>query len=214
MNYGYIRVSSDKQTVENQRFEIIRFCNEQCLVIDGWIEETVSGRKYYGKRQLGKLLRSLSAGDMIICSEMSRLGRSLFMIMEILGFCMKRKCKVWTVKDNYRLGNTIESKVLAFAFGLSAEVERDLISMRTREALMRLKSEGKRLGRPKGGHNCQEVHPLFKHDKYIRNALFKGMSQREICRRLHCERTTLKRYLDRYVTNSSAAGTENTQSVQ
>ena len=108
MNYGYIRVSSDKQTVENQRFEIIRFCKKEQISIDGWIEETVSGTKQYNKRQLGKLLAKVNADDLIICSELSRLGRSLFMIMEILNQCMSKDCRVWTIKDGYRLGDDIQ----------------------------------------------------------------------------------------------------------
>lgn len=148
MIYGYIRVSSDKQTVENQRYEINQFCSKEHLHIDDWIEETISGAKEYKKRELGKLLRKVKQGDLIICSEISRLGRSLFMIMEILNICMTKECRVWTIKDNYRLGDDIQSKVLAFAFGLSAEIERKLISQRTKEALARKKAEGIKLGRP------------------------------------------------------------------
>ena len=146
MIYGYIRVSSDKQTVENQRFEINNFCERQQLTIDDWIEETISGTKNYTKRQLGTLLKKVDKNDIIICSELSRLGRNLFMIMEILNICMTKECRVWTIKDNYRLGDDIQSKVLAFAFGLSAEIERNLISQRTREALARKKAEGVILG--------------------------------------------------------------------
>ena len=118
--------------------------------MDGWIEETISGTKAYNKRALGKLLSKVKEGDLIICSELSRLGRNLFMIMEILNICLARNCKVWTIKDNYRLGDDIQSKVLAFAFGLSAEIERNLISQRTKEALARKREEGVILGRPKG----------------------------------------------------------------
>ena len=117
MTYGYIRVSTDKQTVENQRFEINAFCKRQNLAIDGWIEETISGTKNYDKRKLGNLLKTVKKDDLIICAELSRLGRNLFMIMEILHICMNKECKVWTIKDNYRLGDNIQSKVLAFAFG-------------------------------------------------------------------------------------------------
>lgn len=150
MNYGYIRVSSDKQTVENQRFEIENFANLNGFKIDGWIEETICGTKNYDKRELGKLLNKVKKDDLIICAELSRLGRNLFMIMEILNICMTKECKVWTIKDNYRLGEDIQSKVLAFAFGLSAEIERNLISQRTKEALARKRSEEVVLGRPKG----------------------------------------------------------------
>lgn len=150
MIYGYIRVSSDRQTIENQRFEIANFCKQQNIRIDGWIEETISGTRAYRDRELGRLLDEVKKGDVIICAELSRLGRSLFMIMEILNICMTKECKVWTIKDNYRLGEDIQSKVLAFAFGLAAEIERNLISMRTKEALARKKAEGVVLGRPKG----------------------------------------------------------------
>lgn len=150
MIYGYIRVSSDRQTIENQRFEIANFCKQQNIRIDGWIEETISGTRAYRDRELGRLLDEVKKGDVIICAELSRLGRSLFMIMEILNICMTKECKVWTIKDNYRLGEDIQSKVLAFAFALAAEIERNLISMRTKEALARKKAEGVVLGRPKG----------------------------------------------------------------
>ena len=136
------RAATDTQTVENQRFEITNFARRQGLEIDGWIEETVSGTKEYSKRRLGGLLSTAGKNDLIICGELSRLGRNLFMIMEILNLCMKKECRVWTIKDNYRLGDDITSKVLAFAFGLCAEIERDLISKRTKEALARKRAEG------------------------------------------------------------------------
>ena len=195
MVYGYIRVSSDRQTVENQRFEIKQFCRREGLIIDGWIEETVSGTKPYSKRQLGRLLRHAGKGDMIICSELSRLGRNLLMIMEILSYCMHRECVVWTIKDGYRLGDDIQSKVLAFAFGLSAEIERNLISQRTREAMARLRAEGKHVGRPKGRKNSPELHPLYGKSEYIRRALLAGKSQRSIAKALKCSPNTLRRYI-------------------
>lgn len=160
MIYGYIRVSSDKQTVENLRFEINKFCERNKLAIDGWIEETISGTKAYNKRELGKLLKRVQKEDLIICSELSRLGRNLFMIMEILNICMSKECRGWTIKDNYRLGDDIQSKVLAFAFGLSAEIERNLISQRTKEALARKKAEGVVLGRPQGRKSAPEKYKL------------------------------------------------------
>ena len=142
MIYGYIRVSTDKQTVENQRFEISDYCRRQGIKIDAWIEETISGTIDPKKRELGKLLKDVRQGDLIICSELSRLGRSLFMIMSILNLLMEKGAKIWTIKDGYRLGDDIQSKVLAFAFGLSAEIERQLISQRTKEALALRKKEG------------------------------------------------------------------------
>jgi DNA invertase Pin-like site-specific DNA recombinase len=142
MIYGYIRVSTDRQTVENQRFEINEFCKRSNVEVAQWIDETISGTKEVDKRKLGRLLGNLQKGDILICSELSRLGRNLLMIMSILNVCMEKEVQVWTIKDNYRLGSDISSKVLAFAFGLSAEIERNLISQRTKEALARMKSEG------------------------------------------------------------------------
>jgi len=195
MIYGYIRVSSDKQTVENQRFEINKFCEREHLRIDGWIEETISGTKSYNKRELGKLLKRVVKDDLIICAELSRLGRNLFMIMEILGICMTKECRVWTIKDNYRLGDDIQSKVLAFAFGLSAEIERNLISQRTKEALARLKAEGKQIGRGKGKRNNNlNVVCVAKHD-YICKKLDAGMSIPAIAKKIKVARGTLYRYL-------------------
>ena len=155
MIYGYIRVSTDKQTVENQRFEINNFCNIQETLVDKWIEETISGAKNIDDRKLGKLLKKMKKGDILICSELSRLGRNLLMIMGILNECMNRDIQVWTIKDNYRLGSDISSKVLAFAFGLSAEIERNLISQRTKEALARKRAEGVILGRPVGSKSAK-----------------------------------------------------------
>lgn len=195
MIYGYIRVSSDKQTVENQRFEINNFCKKNEMQIDGWIEETISGTKAYNKRQLGILLKRVKKDDLIICAELSRLGRNLFMIMEILNICMTKECKVWTIKDNYRLGEDIQSKVLAFAFGLSAEIERNLISQRTKEALARKRAEGVTLGRPKGRKSAPEKHKLYGKRKLIFELLAVGMSQRAIAKICKVDRNTLARFL-------------------
>ena len=195
MIYGYIRVSSDKQTVENQRFEINNFCERENLAIDGWIEETISGTKAYNKRQLGALLKRIKKDDLIICAELSRLGRNLFMIMEILNICMTKEAKVWTIKDNYRLGDDIQSKVLAFAFGLSAEIERNLISQRTKEALARKKAEGVILGRPKGAKTAKDKHPLHEKEALIRALLKEGVSQRTIANICQTHRNTLGRFI-------------------
>jgi len=197
MIYGYIRVSTDKQTLENQKFEIENFCKKQNLEINGWIEETISGTKSYNKRQLGKLLKKVKAGDYIICSELSRLGRNLFMIMEILNICMSKDCKVWTVKDNYRLGDDIQSKVLAFAFGLAAEIERNLISQRTKEALARKKSEGVVLGRPVGRKSS--ILKLSKKDKQIRELLSQNKSKSAIARIIGVHRITVTNYINRCI---------------
>jgi DNA invertase Pin-like site-specific DNA recombinase len=146
MIYGYIRVSTDRQTVENQRFVINNFCDTSSITVGTWIEETISGSKNVNERKLGKLIKKMRKKDVLICSELSRLGRNMFMIMSILYECMQRDIQVWTVKERYRLGVDVNSKVMAFAFGISAELERNLISLRTKEALQRIKAAGVRLG--------------------------------------------------------------------
>ncbi|MBE6459926.1 MAG: master DNA invertase Mpi family serine-type recombinase [Alphaproteobacteria bacterium] len=192
MVYGYIRVSTDHQTTENQRFEIMKFCEKQDIVIDCWIEETISATKDLNKRKLGRLIKRIQKDDMIIASELSRLGRNLLQIMSILHHCMDIGAKIWTIKDNYRLGSDITSKVLAFAFGLSAEIERNLISQRTKEALARIRAEGKHVGRPRGSCNTQK---LAGREKYIAQKLEDGQSKYEIARRLRVHRDTLARFI-------------------
>jgi DNA invertase Pin-like site-specific DNA recombinase len=193
MTYGYIRVSTDKQTVDNQRFEIERFCIKNDIKVEQWIEETISGTKLPEKRLLGSLLAGVKKDDLIICSELSRLGRSLFMIMSILNNLMNIGVRVWTIKDNYRLGDNIQSKVLAFAFGLSAEIERDLISQRTKEALARKKSEGAVLGRPLGKKSSRVK--LSGHEKEIQDLIDKSISKCAIGRLFGVNRMTVDSFL-------------------
>ena len=193
MIYGYIRVSTDRQTVENQRFEINQFCEKQQLFVHKWIEETISGTKEVQERQLGKLLKRMKKGDILICSELSRLGRNLLMIMGVLNECMNRDIQVWTSKDNYRLGSDINSKVLAFAFGLSAEIERNLISQRTKEALARKKAEGVILGRPKGSKSAKTK--LSGQEKQIKELLEKKVSYSAIGRILGVHRLTVSSFV-------------------
>lgn len=193
MIYGYIRVSTDKQTVENQRFEIDNYCKERNLIVGSWIEETISGTKKIDERKLGKLLSKVKKDDIIICAELSRLGRNMFMIMSILNYCMENEIKVWTIKDGYKLGDDLTSKVLAFAFGLSAEIERNLISQRTKEALARKKVEGVQLGRPKGRKSS--YYKLTGKEKIIKDLMMKGLSKSQIAKILNVHRNTLSSYI-------------------
>jgi DNA invertase Pin-like site-specific DNA recombinase len=193
MTYGYIRVSTDRQTVDNQRFEIERFCSKNNLKIEQWIEETISGTKTPDKRLLGPLLEEVKKDDLIICSELSRLGRNLFMIMSILNHLMNSGVRICTIKDTYRLGDNIQSKVLAFAFGLSAEIERNLISQRTKEALARKRSEGVVLGRPWGSKSSQVK--LSGHENEIQILLEKQTSISAISRIFGVNRLTVHRFL-------------------
>ena len=192
---GYIRVSSNKQTLEHQRFEIENFALKNNIKIDTWVEEKISSRKALKNRKLGELLDNLQENDVLISCEISRLGRSLLEVMRIFETCLNKNCQVWTLKENYRLGNDIQSKVLAFAFGLAAEIERKLISDRTKSSLANIKAQGKKLGRPFTAES--KKLKLSKNSRRIKKLLEKGMSKSEIARILGIGCGTLKRYPDR-----------------
>ena len=193
MIYAYIRISKDKQTTENQRFEILKFADEKRLQIDEWVDETVTGVKKVRLRKLGPLLERMKANDILIVSEISRLGRSLMEVMSILYQLMEKDVKVFTVKEHYELGNNINSKVLAFAFSLSAEIERSMISSRTKEALARRKSEGTQLGRPKG--RLSTVTKLTGKEDDILELLRKKVSYSTIARIMGVNRATLRHFI-------------------
>ena len=192
--FGYLRVSTDEQDAQNQKVGVLNLAKSQNLQIDEWIEDDgVSGTKEPEKRKLGLLLKKIKKGDVILASELSRLGRKLFMIMRILEHCMNVGAKVLTVKDGYELGDNIQSKVLAFAFGIAAEIERDMISMRTKEALARKRNEGVILGRPKGRKSS--YYKLDKDKEQITNLFFAGYSKSAIARELGVHRITVANYL-------------------
>jgi DNA invertase Pin-like site-specific DNA recombinase len=193
MIYGYIRVSTDKQTTENQRFEILKFAQEKQLHVDRWIEETISATKKLSDRKLGALIERMREDDILIVTELSRLGRSILEVMSILHTLMEKDVKVFTTKERYELGNNISSKVLAFAFSLSAEIERSMISSRTKEALARKRHEGKRLGRPKG--TLSSVTKLTGKDDLIREYLEKKIPQSVMARLLNVSRLTIRHYI-------------------
>ena len=192
--FGYIRVSSAKQDVENQRFEILQWADSRKLPITDWVDETISSRKDYKERKLGNLLDCLQNGDTLIVSEISRLGRSLTEVMTILHVLMQTGVRVYTCKERFELDDSINSKVLAFAFSLAAEIERQMISSRTKEALSRLKSEGKVLGRPKGSLSVNTK--LSGREVEIRDLLTKGVSKASIAKICAVSRGTLYSYIE------------------
>ena len=193
MIYGYIRVSTDQQSTSNQKFEINRYAASHNIQIDRWVEETISSRKPLTKRKLGSLLAELKDGDILISTEISRLGRSLLEVMGILQHCLAQNCQIWTLKEHYKLGSDIASKVLAFAFGLSAEIERQLISERTKMSLDKLKAQGKHLGRPFGAKS--KSLKLSKNTKKVKDLMAKGLPKAQIARLLGVDKLTLYRFL-------------------
>ena len=191
---GYIRVSSNKQTCEHQHFEIEQFAHLNNIVVDRWVE-TISSRKALNKRLLGQLLDELQPNDILIAAEISRLGRSLLEVMRILENCLNKNCQVWTIKENYRLGNDIQSKVMAFAFGLSAEIERNLISQRTKASLENVKAKGKRLGRPFSAQS--KKLKWTKNTKKVKELLDMGLTRYRIAKIMQVKQTTVSRFINR-----------------
>lgn len=198
MIYGYLRVSSDEQDVNSQRQGVEQFAKDKGLNIEQYItDEGVSGGKDPDKRNLGPLLKKLKKGDVVIASEISRLGRDLYMVMDILHFCMKQEVVIYTVKDRFVLGDDIQSKVLAFAFGLAAEIERQMIRQRTTEGLRLRMKMGVLMGRPprrrtQGGKIWDKMH---KQKDWIMASLDNGLSANLIAKKLKIDRNTLGRYI-------------------
>ena len=195
MVIGYIRVSTSKQSYTHMEREMKEYAAKNGLVIDKWVEETISSRKPLHKRKLGELLETIEEGSILIASEISRLGRSLMEVMEILQICLNKNCQVITIKENYHLGNDIQSQVLAFAFGLSAQIERQLISQRTQTAIDNKKAQGIKLGRPLGAESKRLK--LSKNAKRIKDLLDKGASKNQIARIMGVQKMTLRRFIQR-----------------
>lgn len=196
MIYGYLRVSSDEQDVNAQKQGVDKFATDKGWKIDKYItDEGVSGGKDPDKRNLGPLLKLLEKDDVIISSEISRLGRDLYMVMDILHFCMERGCVIYTVKDKFVLGDDIQSKVLAFAFGLSAEIERQMIRQRTKEGLRLRMKMGVLVGRPIGRESS--THKLDSEKEKVLEQFRWGVPIRRMAKNFSVDRNTMARFLVR-----------------
>lgn len=192
MIIGYLRVSTGKQHPANQQDEIRRFAANKNWTIDGWVTEIASGRKHERDRKLGVLLRRMKPGDTLVVTEISRLSRTLTDVMAIMGKCLKKEINLYTTKEGYTFDNSINSKMLCFAFGLVAEIERNLISMRTKEALALRKAEGMVLGRHKG--NCPKFNVLVENRQTIVRMLNQDRSIADICRQYGLSRDTFDKF--------------------
>ncbi|MFT5115588.1 MAG: DNA invertase Pin-like site-specific DNA recombinase [Parasphingorhabdus sp.] len=147
---GYLRVSTVGQDVQKNKADILSLANQKNLGQVLFVEETASGRISWKKRKIADVMEAANTGDSIIVSELSRLGRSMLECMEILSIALERKINIYAIKGNWQLDQSIQSKIVAMAFSMAAEIERDLISQRTKEALRARKAAGLPLGRPKG----------------------------------------------------------------
>lgn len=191
---AYLRVSTDEQDVESQKIGITEFCAKKGWTIDSWtMDEGVSGAKDPSKRKLGGLLKECREGDTLVFSEISRIGRKLDMILDIIRLCSEKGVKIYTVKDRYVLEDTIQSKVLVTVMGLAAEIERDLLRQRTREGIRRARENGKVIGRPKGRMNTRTK--LTGKENYITKEIEKGMKIAVIARKLRVHSVTISRFL-------------------
>ncbi len=189
--YAYVRVSTQAQPYESQEYEIRKWCEGRSLTVDRWVTESVSGTKSWEKRMLGRIIRKMQPGDLLVCSEISRLGRNMLMIMSILNVCSQKHLHIHTIKDNFDLSDNINSKIIAFAFALAAEIERNLISQRTREALAAKKTSGMKLGRPQG--HSDKVRRICAESGDIERRLASGASIASVAKRYKVHRNTLAR---------------------
>ncbi|MFQ6778269.1 MAG: recombinase family protein [Alphaproteobacteria bacterium] len=195
MIYGYCRVSTAHQHEENQHFVIEEFAKKNDMKIDMWVEEKISSGKKLSDRKLNDLLHQLKPKDILITTEISRLGRSLLEVMSILQMCLEKDCQVWALKENFRLGADIQSKVLAFAFSLTAELSKILLQERVRESLARLKASGKKLGRPKGAKS--KSLKLSSNRMRVLKLLAIGVSKNQICKIMDIDKRTLNFFIER-----------------
>ena len=195
MIYAYLRVSTDDQDTANQRMGVEAKARALGLAIDKYIiDDGISGTVEPNKRKLGKLLKQIQPGDVIIVSELSRFGRRLFMLFDILKRLLDKNVRVYSVKDGYSLDESLQSKVLAFAFGMAAEIERDMISQRTRESLARIKASGRKLGRPFGSKNRR--HAMDGKYRLATQLLSQGHTKTYVAKNINVSLRTLNRYLN------------------
>lgn len=190
---GYLRVSTREQNLENSKAGILKFANNLNLGQVLFVEEKVSGKINWKERKIFTVIEELNDGDTLITSEFSRLGRNMMEILEIINISIQKGIKVYVVKGAWTLENTLQSKLIAFAFSLAAEIEGDLISARTKEALASRKASGLPMGRPKGLGKSK----LDQHEAEIRALLATDSSQKFIANHFGCSEPTVWHWMKR-----------------
>jgi len=188
---AYLRVSTDEQDLEKNKADILHLANEKGFRRVEWVEEKVSGTKSWKERKLNVVIESLNKGDRLIIPELSRLGRSMLEIMELLSILRNKEVNVYAVKGAWELNGSLQSKVMAMAFSIAAEIERDLISSRTKEALKARKMAGVRLGRPRGPGKSK----LDKHKEEIIALLKNGSTKSFVAKRYNSTLPNLYNWL-------------------
>jgi DNA invertase Pin-like site-specific DNA recombinase len=193
-NYAYLRVSTDNQDVENQKLGILDYCNKKNISALNFFKDTASGKLEWQKRGIGKIIEKAKAGDVVVASEISRLARSTLQVLDILETCANKKISVHITKGQMVIDGSMQSTITATILGLAAQIEREFISKRTKEALERAKQSGKKLGRPKGK---AKTIKLDTYADQIKDYLKKGVSKRSIARIIECSPSTLYEWIKR-----------------
>src|ERR1700730_2465137 len=191
---GYLRVSTADQNIEKNKADILQLANHHDLGRVSFVEEKISGKVSWRERKLAEVLESLQANDAIVVSELSRLGRSMLECMEILSVASQKRISIYSVKGAWRLDQSIQSKIIAMAFSMAAEIERDLISQRTKEALRFKKAQGMKLGRPTGPGKSK----LDPYRPEIESLLENGSTQKFIAWRYHTTEANLHNWLKKH----------------
>ena len=191
---AYLRVSTNKQELENQKIEILKYAQKEGLKIGTFMELQISSRKTTKARQIDSLLEALQAEDTLIVSELSRLGRSVGQIIQIVDTLIKKKIKFIAIKQGMIINgkSDIQTKVMVTMFGLFAEIERDLISERTKAGLAAARAKGKLLGRPKGTLGKSKLDGK---EEEIKSFLAKGVNKTAIAKILEVSRTALHSFI-------------------
>lgn len=193
-NFAYLRVSTDQQDAKNQKLGVLDYCNGHGISSLTFIEDTVSGKSSWRERAIGNILEKAEKGDVLVASEISRLGRSTLQVLEIMEMAAQKGVAVHIAKNNMVLDGSMQSTITATILGLAAQIEREFISARTKEALAKRKNEGMKLGRPKGEADLLKLDSF--HDE-IMGYLKKEINKRAISKLIDCSPSTLYKWLKR-----------------
>jgi len=191
---GYLRVSTNEQDLEKNKADILHLANDKNLGRVQWIEEKISGRVHWKKRKISDIINELQPGDNLIVSELSRLGRSMLECMEILSIALHKGIRIYAIKGNWQLDSSIQSKIIAMAFSMATEIERELISQRTKEALRTKVEKGVKLGRPRGTGKSK----LDQYRPEIEALLANGSAQKFIAKRYRTSESNLLRWIRKH----------------
>ena len=192
---GYIRVSTLDQDPKKNRADILNFTNEKNMGKVTFVEEQVSGKISWRKRKVANILEELEKNDNLIVSELSRLGRTMLEIMEILSIAKNKEINIYALKGNWQLDSSIQSSIIAMAFSMAAEIERELISSRTKEALASRRKAGVILGRPKGPGKSK----LDQYRPEIEALINNGSTQKFIANRYGVTEATMSSWIKKKV---------------